>query len=84
MLLFQEVHDKTLLYKKNKKVYNSLIKYLIKEDKKTENKDKRNITRKKINDVKRGMINELQHMKNKKMYRELEREIEAEKESLEC
>ena len=48
MLLFQEVHDKTLLYKKNKKVYNSLIKYLIKEDKKTENKDKRNIARKKI------------------------------------
>ena len=42
-----------------------------------------NITRKQINDVKRGMINELQHMKNKKIYRELEREIEAEKESLE-
>lgn len=42
-----------------------------------------NITRKQINDVKRGMINELQHMKNKKTYRELEREIEAEKESLE-
>ena len=39
---------KTLLYKKNKKAYNSFIKYLIKEDKKTENKDKRNITRKKI------------------------------------
>ena len=38
---------KTLLYKKNKKAYNSFIKYLIKEDKKTENKDKRNITRKK-------------------------------------
>ncbi|WP_195259278.1 MobP2 family relaxase [Clostridium paraputrificum] len=42
-----------------------------------------NITRKQINDVKRGMINELQHMKNKKIYRELEREIEEEKESLE-
>ncbi|MDB2106637.1 MobP2 family relaxase [Clostridium paraputrificum] len=42
-----------------------------------------NITRKQINDVKRRMINELQHMKNKKTYRELEREIEAEKESLE-
>lgn len=42
-----------------------------------------NITRKQINDVKRGMINELQHMKNKKIYIELEREIEAEKESLE-
>ena len=39
---------KTLLYKKNKKAYNSFVKYLIKEDKKTENKDKRNITRKKI------------------------------------
>lgn len=45
--------------------------------------NKINITRKQINDVKRGMINELQHMKNKKIYRELEREIEAEKESLE-
>ncbi len=38
----------TLLYKKNKKAYNSFIKYLIKEDKTTENKDKRNITRNKI------------------------------------
>ena len=36
------------LYKQNKKAYNSFIKYLIKEDKKTENKDKRNIARKKI------------------------------------
>ena len=39
---------KTLLYKKNKKAYNSFIIYLIKEGKKTENKDKKNITRKKI------------------------------------
>ena len=37
-----------MLYKKNKKAYNSFIIYLIKEDKKTENKDKKNITRKKI------------------------------------
>ena len=36
------------LYKQNKKAYNSFIKYLIKEGKKTENKDKRNIARKKI------------------------------------
>ncbi|MCI5611973.1 MAG: winged helix-turn-helix domain-containing protein, partial [Roseburia sp.] len=36
------------LYKQNKKAYNSFVKYLIKEDKKTENKDKRNIARKKI------------------------------------
>ena len=42
-----------------------------------------NITSKQYNEVKRGMINELQHMKNKKIYRELEREIEEEKESLE-
>ena len=37
-----------MLYKKNKKAYNSFIIYLIKEGKKTENKDKKNITRKKI------------------------------------
>ena len=37
-----------MLYKKNKKAYNSFIIYLIKEDKKTENKDKKNITRKRI------------------------------------
>ena len=43
-----EINYKTLLYKKNKKAYNSFIIYLIKEDKKTENKDKKNITRKKI------------------------------------
>ena len=36
------------LYKQKKKAYNSFIKYLIKEDRKTENKDKRNIARKKI------------------------------------
>ena len=33
---------------RNKKAYNSFIIYLIKEGKKTENKDKKNITRKKI------------------------------------
>ncbi len=43
-----EIYYKTLLYKKNKKAYNSFIIYLIKEGKKTENKDKKNITRKKI------------------------------------
>ena len=43
-----EINYKTLLYKKNKKAYNSFIIYLIKEGKKTENKDKKNITRKKI------------------------------------
>ena len=37
-----------MLYKKNKKAYNSFIIYLIKEGKKTENKDKKNITRKRI------------------------------------
>ena len=37
-----------MLYKKNKKAYNSFIIYLIKEGKKTENKDKKNTTRKKI------------------------------------
>ena len=39
---------RTLLYKKHKKAYNSFVKYLIKEGKKTENKDKKNMTRKKI------------------------------------
>ena len=34
---------RTLLYKKHKKAYNSFVKYLIKEGKKTENKDKKNI-----------------------------------------
>ena len=43
-----EIYYKTLLYKKNKKAYNSFIIYLIKEGKKTENKDKKNTTRKKI------------------------------------
>ena len=40
--------NRSSLYKQNKKAYNSFIKYLIKEGKKTENKDKRNIARKKI------------------------------------
>lgn len=44
----QLIYEKTLLYKKNKKAYNSFIIYLIKEGKKTENKDKKNTTRKKI------------------------------------
>ena len=46
--ILSEINYKTLLYKKNKKAYNSFIIYLIKEGKKTENKDKKNITRKKI------------------------------------
>ncbi|MBS6887628.1 MAG: MobP2 family relaxase [Clostridium paraputrificum] len=44
--------------------------------------NKINITRKQINDVKRGFSNEVQHIKNRKAYKELEREIEVEKESL--
>ena len=44
--------------------------------------NKINITRKQINDVKRGFSNEVQHIKNRKAYKELEREIEGEKESL--
>ena len=46
--ILSEINYKTLLYKKNKKAYNSFIIYLIKEGKKTENKDKKNTTRKKI------------------------------------
>ena len=46
--ILSEINYKTLLYKKNKKAYNSFIIYFIKEGKKTENKDKKNITRKKI------------------------------------
>ena len=69
-------------YAKEQRKYSRLIE---RGDMKKNNvsSNKINITRKQINDVKRGMINELQHMKNKKIYRELEREIEAEKESLE-
>lgn len=44
--------------------------------------NKINITRKQINDVKRGFSNEVQHIKNRKAYKELEREIDVEKESL--
>ena len=44
--------------------------------------NKINITRKQIDYVKRGFSNEVQHIKNRKAYKELEREIEVEKESL--
>ncbi|MFQ8814356.1 MAG: hypothetical protein ACLR8X_14680 [Gallintestinimicrobium sp.] len=44
-----EDNSKHYFTRRIKKAYNSFIKYLIKEDKKTENKDKRNITRKKNN-----------------------------------
>lgn len=40
--------------------------------------NKINITRKKINDVKRGFSNEVQHIKNRKAYKELQKEIEKE------
>ncbi len=43
-----EIYYETLLYKKNKKHIILFITYLIKEGKKTENKDKKNTTRKKI------------------------------------
>ncbi|MGL4109021.1 MobP2 family relaxase [Clostridium sp. LP20] len=42
-----------------------------------------NINKKQINDIKRGFRNELEHMKNKRVYRELQKEIEAEKEDIE-
>ncbi len=38
------------------------------------------ITKKQINAIKKGFINEIQHMKNKKAYKELEWEIEMQKE----
>ena len=40
--------------------------------------NKINITRKQINDVKRGFSNEVQHIKNRKAYKELQKEIEKE------
>ncbi|MDI9218133.1 MobP2 family relaxase [Clostridium tertium] len=58
------------------------LKILQKEDDKVKivNTTKFNITRKQMNDIKRGMINEIQHMKNKIAYRKLENEIEYENE----
>ncbi|MBS6502438.1 MAG: hypothetical protein KH415_12590 [Clostridium sp.] len=58
------------------------LKIIQKEDDKVKivNTTKFNITRKQMNDIKRGMINEIQHMKNKIAYRKLENEIEYENE----
>lgn len=53
------------------------------ENKDFKSSNKINITRKQINDIKRGFYNEIQHVKNKKVYKELEREIEVQKESIE-
>lgn len=54
---------------------------IIQEDAKIKsvNTTKISITRKQMNDIKRGLINEVQHMKNRIAYKELENEIEYER-----